>query len=71
MFNLQAAHHRYDVLIELSRIWGVKHDGFVRDFLNWVEVREMMDSGLISFVSHTLNLQVPKNAHCFGGGKVA
>lgn len=46
------------VLEALAEIWEVpdKEDG--RDFFNWDEVREMLDSGLISFGSHTISHQI-------------
>ena len=47
-----------EVLLELSRAWDVKTDASDRDFLNWSEINEMLDSGLISFGSHTVTHQI-------------
>lgn len=47
-----------DVLTVLSKIWDVDITGLVRNFLNWTEVTEMQESGLISFGSHTVNHQI-------------
>jgi len=46
------------VLSELSDIWHVDLDVQGRDFLNWTEIVEMKESGLISFGSHTSNHQI-------------
>jgi len=43
------------VLVDLSKIWNINTDVTIRDFLNWQEVAEMKNSGLISFGSHTVN----------------
>ena len=47
-----------EVILELSRLWGKKKDVYGFDFLNWLEVREMLNSGLISFGSHTVTHQI-------------
>lgn len=46
------------VLGGLSEIWHVDIDGSDRFFLNWREIAEMKDSGLISFGSHTVSHQI-------------
>ncbi|NOX26036.1 MAG: polysaccharide deacetylase family protein [Deltaproteobacteria bacterium] len=46
------------VLAGLSEIWQVDLAGSGRNFLNWAEIAEMKDSGLISFGSHTVNHQI-------------
>lgn len=46
------------VLAGLSEIWQVDSAGSGRNFLNWAEIAEMKDSGLISFGSHTVNHQI-------------
>jgi len=47
-----------DVLDGLAEIWHVAIDGSGRDFLNWSEVCEMLNSRLISFGSHTVTHQI-------------
>lgn len=42
----------------LSEIWNVDIGRSDRYFLNWAEIAEMQDSGLISFGSHTVNHQI-------------
>jgi peptidoglycan/xylan/chitin deacetylase (PgdA/CDA1 family) len=44
-----------EVLAELSVRWKVTRNSQGRGFLNWEEVREMADSRLISFGSHTVS----------------
>ncbi len=46
------------VLAGLSEIWQVDLAGPGRNFLNWAEIIEMKDSGLVSFGSHTVNHQI-------------
>lgn len=46
------------VLVGLSEIWHVDLDGQDRNFLNWAEIDEMIESGLISFGSHTVSHQI-------------
>ena len=41
----------------LSDIWQVAIDSS-RDFLNWAEIAEMVNSGLVSFGSHTVRHQI-------------
>jgi peptidoglycan/xylan/chitin deacetylase (PgdA/CDA1 family) len=42
----------------LSEIWHVNIDESGRDFLTWAEITKMMESGLVSFGSHTVNHQI-------------
>lgn len=44
-----------EILAELSHMWQVDTDKSGRDFLNWSEIIEMKNSGLVSFGSHTVN----------------
>ena len=44
-----------DTLSQLEKRWEIKPITHKRSFLNWDEVREMADTGLISFGSHTNN----------------
>jgi peptidoglycan/xylan/chitin deacetylase (PgdA/CDA1 family) len=46
------------VLGELTSAWSVPSHNQERIFLNWREVREMQDTGLISFGSHTTEHQI-------------
>ncbi|HDO30668.1 MAG TPA: hypothetical protein ENG79_06395 [Desulfobacteraceae bacterium] len=46
------------VLAGLSETWQVDLAGAGRNFLNWAEIAEMKDSGLVSFGSHTVNHQI-------------
>ena len=46
------------VLGGLSEIWRVDIDKSDRDFLNWAEIAEMKDSGLVSFGSHTVSHEI-------------
>jgi len=47
-----------EVLRGLSEIWHVDIYGSGRDFLNWGEITEMVNSGLVSFGSHTVRHQI-------------
>jgi peptidoglycan/xylan/chitin deacetylase (PgdA/CDA1 family) len=47
-----------DILTELSIRWGVNPDMPERAFLSWEEVKEMAQSGLISFGSHTASHRI-------------
>ncbi|MEA3477404.1 MAG: polysaccharide deacetylase family protein [Bacteroidota bacterium] len=42
----------------LAKIWSMEFHEADRDFLNWDEIHEMLDSGLISFGSHTVGHQI-------------
>ena len=46
------------IVSELAKIWSVEFHEEDRDFLNWDEIHEMLDSGLISFGSHTVGHQI-------------
>lgn len=46
------------VLEGLSRLLGLPHDPVCRAFLNWGEIQEIFDSGLITFGSHTAGHQI-------------
>ena len=46
------------VLNALSTAWQVDETGAERNFLNWAEIEEMKQSGLVSFGSHTVNHQI-------------
>lgn len=40
-------------ITELSSVWGIAPNPSGRAFLSWEEVREMVESGLVTFGSHT------------------
>ncbi len=46
------------ILVDLSEIWSVDVGEISRDFLNWQEITEMRDSGLVAFGSHTVSHQI-------------
>jgi len=47
-----------EILLELAKVCGVENDKSDRDFLDWSEIVEMKQSGLVSFGSHTVNHQI-------------
>ena len=46
------------ILKQLAQIWGVESKMPDRAFLNWDEVRELKQSGIISFGSHTVHHEI-------------
>ena len=46
------------IVSELARIWSVELHSLDRDFIDWDEIHKMMDTGLISFGSHTDGHQI-------------
>lgn len=47
-----------EILLVLSDVWQVDPGNVERDFLNWREISEMRESGLVAFGSHTVNHQI-------------
>lgn len=48
-------------ILELMNVWRIHPDFRTRTFLTWEEVREMKDSGFITFGSHTVNHKILSN----------
>ena len=60
-YNMKAT-----VFLIVSRIFDVHRETLPYNFLDWTEVKEMSDSGLISFQSHTNNMHFMDSANNLG-----